>query len=51
MPLRVNVWICAPLQISFVDAISFQVMTRHGIVYCLTFDKHFAQEGFTIYNA
>ena len=38
-------------QISLVDAISFHVMTRHGLVYCLTFDKHFAQEGFTIYTA
>ena len=38
-------------QISFVDAISFQAMTRHSIVCCLTFDKHFAQEGFTIYTA
>ena len=38
-------------QISFVDATSFQIMTRHGIEYCLTFDKHFAQEGFTVYSA
>jgi len=38
-------------QISFVDAISFQVMTRHGILSCLTFDKHFAQEGFSTYTA
>ena len=38
-------------QISFVDAISFQVMTRHRLENCLTFDKHFAQEGFTIYTA
>jgi predicted nucleic acid-binding protein len=38
-------------QISFVDAMSFQVMTRHRIVNCLTFDKHFAQEGFSLFTA
>jgi predicted nucleic acid-binding protein len=37
-------------QISLVDAMSFQVMTRHRIVHCLTFDKHFAQEGFSLYT-
>jgi predicted nucleic acid-binding protein len=32
---------------SFTDAISFAVMERLGIRYAFTFDRHFAQYGFT----
>ncbi|MHB9134172.1 MAG: type II toxin-antitoxin system VapC family toxin [Armatimonadota bacterium] len=34
--------------ISFVDAMSFVVMTQHRITHFLGFDQHFAQEGFTL---
>lgn len=34
---------------SFTDAISFAVMERLGITWAFTFDRHFAQYGFTQY--
>ena len=33
---------------TFVDAISFAVMDRFGITTAFTFDRHFAQYGFTV---
>jgi uncharacterized protein len=33
---------------SFADAISFTVMERLGIRYAFTFDRHFAQYGFSV---
>ena len=33
-------------QLSFVDAVSFEVMRQHRITRYLGFDQHFAQEGF-----
>ena len=37
-------------RLSFVDTLSFAVMTLRGISHCLTLDDHFRQAGFELYE-
>lgn len=37
--------------VGFTDAVSFAVMRRHRLKRAFTFDRHFADEGFTLFPA